>query len=124
MPCVPVEIAPATVCRSMSPMLCSASPRPCSRRFSSCSGVPASTVTVIASRSTARMPTRRSGRSIMPSATAIPVNEWPEPTIFTVRPSARAATTASTTSAGLAGAVTRTGWALSRPDQLSQRSMR
>ena len=66
-PCVPVAIAPATVCRSMSPRLCSARPRPCSRSLSTCSGVPASTVTVIASRSTARTPTSRSGRSSSPS---------------------------------------------------------
>ena len=100
-PWVPVAIAPATVCRSMSPMLCSARPRPCRRSLSTCNGVPASTVTVIASRSTVRMPTSRSGRSSRPSATAMPVKEWPEPTILTVRPWVRAATTASTTSAGL-----------------------
>ena len=87
-------------------------------------GVPASTVTVIASRST-RAPRRsRSGRSSRPSARAMSVNEWPEPTIFTVRPWRRAATTASTTSAVLEGDSTWAGRAVVRPDQLSQRSMR
>ena len=51
------------------------------------------------------------------------VNEWPEPTIFTRRPDARAATTASATSATFAGVITCAGWAVDRPDQLSQRSM-
>ena len=85
--------------------------------------MPARTVTVIASRSTVRMPTSRSGRSSSPSVTAMSVKEWPEPTIFTRRPERRDATTASLTSEALTGVISWAGWAVDRPDQLSQRSM-
>ncbi|CAM5421188.1 hypothetical protein SBADM41S_05603 [Streptomyces badius] len=51
-PCVPVEVAPAIVCSMMSPMFVSDSPSRASAVLSRLSGVPASTVTVIAARST------------------------------------------------------------------------
>ena len=108
-PCVPVEMAPATLCRSMSPRLFSASPSPSSWELSRCRGVPASTVAVIADRSTLRMPTNRSGRSIRPSVTAMSLKEWPVPTILTRRPCRRAASTASTTWSGLVGESTCAG---------------
>ena len=117
-PCVPVEMAPAAVCSSMSPILCRARPRPFSRSLSSDRGVPASTVTVIASRSRELIPTNRSGRIISPSLTAMSVNEWPLPTIFTGNPSRLAAITASATPAASSGAITCDGLAVASPDQL------
>ena len=74
-PWVPVEMAPAIVCASMSPMLCRDRPSFSRAVFSSCSGVPASTVTVIASRSTPTTPRRLSGCSSRPSVRAMSVNE-------------------------------------------------
>ena len=58
-PWVPVEVAPAIVWRSMSPRFDSASPRLASSSFSRQSGMPASTVAVIASRSIATTPVER-----------------------------------------------------------------
>jgi hypothetical protein len=55
-PCVPVLVAPETVCSMMSPMLVSDSPSRASAALSLLSGVPASTVTVMDSRSILRMP--------------------------------------------------------------------
>ncbi|CAM5250576.1 hypothetical protein SVIOM342S_03367 [Streptomyces violaceorubidus] len=55
-PWVPVLVAPATVCSMMSPMLVSDRPSRASAMLSLLSGVPASTVTVMASRSMPRMP--------------------------------------------------------------------
>lgn len=74
-PWVPVEVAPATVCSMMSPMLVSDSPSRASAALSRFSGVPASTVTVIAVRSMSRMPVSRSGRMSTPSVAAVAVNE-------------------------------------------------
>ncbi len=55
-PCVPVLMAPDTVCSMMSPMLVSDRPSRARAALSLLSGVPASTVTVMASRSMARIP--------------------------------------------------------------------
>lgn len=74
-PWVPVEVAPATVCSMMSPMLVSDRPSRARAALSRLSGVPASTVTVIASRSIPRMPVSRSGRTSTPSVAAAAVKE-------------------------------------------------
>ncbi len=55
-PCVPVLVAPETVCSMMSPMFVSDRPSRARAMLSLLSGVPASTVTVMASRSMLRMP--------------------------------------------------------------------
>ena len=102
----------------MSPMLCSESPRCSSSALSTCSGVPARAVTVIASRSTATIPLIRPGVSIVCSGTPIGVKLWPVPTIFRVEPSARAFPTASTIASASDGCTTRVGRDVSRPDQL------
>lgn len=57
-PCVPVLVAPDTVCSMMSPMFVSDRPSQARARLSRLSGVPASTVTVPASRSILRMPVK------------------------------------------------------------------
>ena len=79
--------------------------------------MPASAVTVIASRSTSRMPLSRVGLSSVPSGAAIAVKLWPVPTILTVDRSARARSTAARIAAVSAGSTTRSGRADSRPDQ-------
>ena len=124
LPWVPVEIAPATVCSAMSPMLCSVRPSSASRALRTWSGVPASAVTVIASRSTETIPVRASGSSSVSSATAIGVKLWPVPTILAVRPAARAARTAATTSSADRGAYTSRGRAEASPDQLRHSTRR
>ena len=116
-PWVPVEMAPASVCSAMSPMLCRLSPSASSWRLSSLSWVPASAVTVIASRSTARIPPRRVGRSMVCSGAEIAVKLWPVPTILSVVPSDRARSTAATIAAVPTGSSTRVGCADSIPAQ-------
>jgi hypothetical protein len=120
-PCVPVEVAPASVCSAMSPMLCSDRPSRSSARLRSLSGVPARAVAVIAVRSTSSTPVSPSGRSSVCSGAAIAVKLCPVPVILTPVPSSRARRTASTTAATDAGVATRAGVASSRPDQLRQR---
>ena len=119
-PCVPVDVAPARVCRSMSPRFSMASP--CSSRsgVSRCSGMPAPTVTVpdVASTSTNR--SRRSNRTWTPSATAMSLNEWPDPTALTRRPSRTADFTVAATSSVSTGTVIRSGVEHARPLQLCQ----
>ena len=80
--------------------------------------MPAAAVTVIASRSTPRIPVWWVGSSIVCSGAATSVKLWPVPTIFTVVPAARAAVTAATTSSVVRGAYTSTGSAEASPDQL------
>ncbi len=58
-PCVPVLVAPETVCSMMSPMLVSERPSRARAALSLLSGVPASTVTVVDARSILRMPVSR-----------------------------------------------------------------
>ena len=80
--------------------------------------MPASTVAVMASWSTETTPESASGSSSTSSATAIGVKLWPVPTILAVRPAARAARTAATTSPADRGAYTSRGRAEASPDQL------
>jgi hypothetical protein len=90
-------------------MLCSVRPSASRLALSTLSGVPASAVTVIASRSTATIPVSWCGLSMIPSGAAIPVNEWPVPGIFTVVPRSRARATAATTSSVSRGVRTSVG---------------
>ncbi len=79
-PCVPVEIEPASVCLSMSPRLAKATPSSsCMRRLRSPSSAPASTLTRPEERSKSRIRSSASIRSSVPSVSAAPLNEWPEP---------------------------------------------
>ncbi|MGY3679172.1 hypothetical protein ACVWXU_002795 [Streptomyces sp. TE33382] len=117
-PWVPVEVAPATVCSMMSPMFVSDRPSRARAALSRLSGVPASTVTVIAVRSTSRIPVSSSGRISTPSVAAAAVNECPVPTGFTRRPSSRALRRASASSSTEAGDTARTGRAVTLPAQL------
>lgn len=117
-PCVPVEVAPAIVCSMMSPMLVRESPSRASAVLRRLSGVPASTVTVIALRSMSRMPVSRSGRISTPSVAAAAVKEWPVPTGFTRSPSACARRTTSTSSSTDAGDSVLAGRAVTVPAQL------
>jgi hypothetical protein len=91
-PCVPVEMAPAIVWTSMSPRFGIARPRCHSVSFSSCSRVPASTVTNPEPTSARTTPDRPSGAIWMPSVTPIAVNECPDPIALTRRPFALATT--------------------------------
>ena len=116
-PWVPVEVAPASVCSAMSPMLCSDRPSRSSSALRTLSWVPAQAVTVIASRSTASSPARPWGRSIASSGAEMAVKLWPLPTIFTVPPTRRAPVTAATTSSTDEGVITVRGSADSSPDQ-------
>jgi hypothetical protein len=52
--------------------------------------------------------------------TAMSVNEWPEPTIVTLSPRSRAATTAAATASLSSGATVWTGSARARPHPFSQ----
>ncbi|CAM5375395.1 hypothetical protein SCALM49S_01241 [Streptomyces californicus] len=102
----------------MSPMFVSDRPSRASAVLSRLSGVPASTVTVIASRSMSRIPVSRSGRISTPSVAAAAVNEWPEPTGFTFSPSAPALRSTSASSSTDAGDSVRAGLAVTVPAQL------
>ncbi len=119
-PCVPVWVAPATVCTWMSPMLVRDRPRACSSALSRCSGQPASTVTRPASVSTDLTATRPLGFSMTPSVAAAGVNECPLPVILTGSPSAAALVTSSATSAADRGVRTRAGRAVTVPAQFRQ----
>ena len=111
-PCVPVEIAPAIVCRSMSPRLRIARPCDASVAFRAASRMPAPTVTSVVPspvrrrRSTASSASRR---SCTPSVTAAAVNEWPAPTARTVRPCPAASATQAASSPTSRGRATRVG---------------
>ena len=93
LPWVPVERAPAMVCRSMSPRLGRASPYAARARLRSASRVPPPTVTRPDSRSTERRPDRASSRSWSPSVTAMGEKECPAPTALTVVPRSAASRT-------------------------------
>src|ERR1022692_4445608 len=120
-PWVPVWIAPAAVCTSISPIL--ASDRPClsSAALSLASGQPASTVTRSAASSIGLIPVSPSGRSSTPSVGTVGVNEWPLPVIRIAMPSAAARRTSSATSAADCGLRTRTGATVTLPAQFCQR---
>ena len=74
-PCVAVEIAPDTVCTSMSPRFSSARPSAASRSLRSRITMPPSTFASPASRSMSSTRFMRSIRIIVPSVQAMSVNE-------------------------------------------------
>ena len=88
--------------------------------MSTFSGVPARAVTVSASWSTATIPVRPSGRSMVASGAEIAVKLWPVPTILTVLAVSSARRTSATTSPASAGVASRVGRAVSRRDQFVQ----
>jgi hypothetical protein len=102
-PWVPVEIAPAMVCASMSPRLVMASPSVSSSALSRRIVVPERTVTCPVSRSTRSTPVQWRRSSASESATAIAVKECPLPQGRTVRPAAATAWTVAAISATLRG---------------------
>jgi hypothetical protein len=85
-PCVPVDTAPDSVCRSMSPRFAIARPNASSAVFSRASGVPAPTTMRPDSWSPAAIDDSPSSRTCTWSATAQPVNECPVPTALIRRP--------------------------------------
>ena len=89
-PCVPVEIAPAIVWRSMSPRFSIASPSRASSSLRSARTVPAPTSTRPEPGSASSTPRSASTATIVPSVIAVSVNEWPEPATLTRRPAAAA----------------------------------
>jgi hypothetical protein len=111
-PCVPVPIAPETVCAWMSPMFVSARPCSASSSLNRHRPIPASTVTSPEDRSAERSLDRLSSRICTPSVTATGAKEWPLPTGLTARPWAAASRTSCATSAVLAGAAIRRTWAV------------
>ena len=94
MPWVAVEIAPASVWRSMSPRFSIARPRSHSAALRSRREIPASTLTRPESRSTSSTRFSASILIIAPSVSAASVKEWPEPAAWTVRPRSPARLTA------------------------------
>ncbi len=119
-PWVAVEIAPASVCLSMSPRFSSARPWRSSLRLRSPSRIPASTLTRLPGRSTSRIRFIPSIRSIAPSVTAAGVNECPEPATLTARPAVVAFTTASISPSRVCGWVITSGRQRCSRDQLRQ----
>ena len=102
-PWVAVEIAPASVCLSMSPWFSIASPWPCSASARRSIVIPASTLTRPLARSTSSNRSSPSSLSIAPPVHAMSVNECPDAEARTVSPARAARPTASTSSARLAG---------------------
>src|SRR5918994_982859 len=121
-PWVAVAIAPEIDWRSMSPRLASARSRVASSPFSCQRGMPPSTVTVRASRSSATTRLSAPRRNMRPSVQAMPVNEWPAPTTLTVCPARFARRTDSTTSSSLVGDSTAAGLHSWLRPQLRQRA--
>ncbi|AQA25737.1 FAD-linked oxidoreductase domain protein [Rhodococcus sp. MTM3W5.2] len=123
-PWVPVEIAPAMDCTSMSPRFVIARPRDHNVGLSSFRRVPARTVTRAPDGSTGItdwIPVRLSRLICTPSVTATGVKECPAPTHLTCKPSAAARVISSLSSATLAGAARRVGRALAQPAQFCQK---
>ena len=118
-PCVPVEVAPASVCRSMSPRFSMASPCGRSRPGSWCRLVPAPKVTRLPS--TASTPSTPDTSSSTPEVAAIAVKLWPAPTVLIVRLRSRANCTACTTSSMDVARATYAGRDSSERPQLRQR---
>src|SRR5829696_4629214 len=118
-PWVPVEKAPATVCRSMSPRFVSDQPRRTSSAFSRCSGTPGPTV-IRPSSLTSPIPASAPHASWMSSGRPMPVNECPLPMGRTRRPAAAAAVRTPATSSAEAGC-TISASARSLPAQLRHR---
>ena len=102
-PWVPVERAPARVCLSMSPRLDNPSPRLASSSLRTNNLIPASTVIVIASRSTSITRSSASIRSIRESVHAISENECPVAAMRTRCPALSAEPTNSHSSKRLLG---------------------
>ena len=100
-PWVAVEIAPASVCLSMSPRFSCARPRRARASLRSRRTIPACTFTSSPSASSTRSSAPRC--TITPSVSAHSLNEWPLPATFTVRPAAAAPATTSTSSSRLRG---------------------
>jgi hypothetical protein len=119
-PCVPVEIAPATVCASMSPRFGTARPCAASQVFSAYIGIPACTVTSLPC--TAIGAARRCRCIRMSSAAAIAVNECPLPTTLTRRPASDASLTTAATSSTVPGERTSAATASWLRPQLRQRA--
>ena len=94
MPWVAVEIAPASVCLSMSPRFSIANPRSQSAALRSRSVIPASTLTRPETVSTSRTRLSASIRSIAPSVSAASVKECPAPAVWMARSRSAARLTA------------------------------
>ena len=120
-PWVAVEIEPASDCRSMSPRFSSARPRWSSRRFRSASTIPASTLTSPLGRSTSRIRLSIVRSSIVPSVSAMPVNEWPEPATLIRRSASFASISAAIRPSRVRGRAIRNGRQRCSPDQFLQR---
>ena len=84
-PVVPVDVAPASVCSAMSPMLCRLRLSASGWALSTFSWVPAERGHSSASRSTDGMPAEGASAGIIALGREI-VRRWPVPTIFTVEP--------------------------------------
>ena len=108
-PWVPVEIAPATVWRSMSPRFSIARPRRWSSWLSSARMVPAPTRTSPLAGSASITPLRAPMSIIVPSVSAASVNEWPEPATLTFLPASAAEATAAASSSRSRGATRSAG---------------
>ena len=108
-PWVPVEIAPATVWRSMSPRFSIARPRRSSSSLTSARIAPAPTLTSPEEGSASMTPPRAPMSIIVPSVIAASVKEWPEPATLTFLPASAAAATAAASSSRLRGASLSTG---------------
>ena len=103
-PWVPVEVAPAMVCRSMSPMFSSARPCGSSSAGSWYRFVPAPSVDAVPRGVDVQQPVDRADvDAARPTVAAMSVKLWPAPTAFTVSPRSRAAATTATTSSTLVG---------------------
>ena len=105
-PWVPVAIAPAMACVSMSPWLASASPAAQSGSPNAPTGVPGSAVTRRRAASMCATPLMRLMSSTVPPVSISGVNEWPAPAARTPLPFAMARRTCSTTSSSPAGVTT------------------
>jgi hypothetical protein len=102
----------------MSPWLASARPYSASRSPSALIGVPASAVALRPSRSTSARPRSFSSESMVWSVGTSGENEWPLPTTRSLAPRAAVSRTAAISASMLSGLTTRSGVALTLPDQL------
>ena len=98
-PCVAVAVAPPTEMCGSDPRLCSAKPRSSSQRASSPYRVPAATVTVDASVSSANPPDSPARSMSVPAVSGRSVKEWRVPSACTLPPAAIACRTSSTVEA-------------------------
>ena len=119
-PWVPVEIAPAIVCASMSPRFGIARPSASSPALSSRIVVPERTVTSPASGSAVTTPVHPDRSSAAPDVAAAGVKECPLPSARTVRPASAASFTASAIASVVRGQYRLAGSALAVPAQFCQ----